>query len=242
MWNGKNKAITFSFDDGVFQDVKTIEILDKYGIKATFNLNSATFGAPNYLELPNGKKINRTRLTHNQIKETYKNHEVAVHTLTHYNLTELSEDAIIWQVEEDRKNLEKLVGYPIRCMAYPCGGVNNDDRVADIIKNHTEIKFARTITSSGNFDLQENLYQFNPTVYMVHYEEMIDLAEKFINLETETPKLFYVWGHTYEFDMDDINYEKFEKFCKLISGKEDIFYGTNGEVLLENINNFKSGF
>lgn len=27
--------------------------------------------------------------------------------------------------------------------------------------------------------------------------------------------------------------EKFEEFCKLISGREDIFYGTNEEVLLK---------
>ena len=40
MWNNKKKAITFSFDDGVEQDIKFIEICDKYGLKATFNLNS----------------------------------------------------------------------------------------------------------------------------------------------------------------------------------------------------------
>ena len=44
MWNGKNKAVTFSFDDGVLQDKRTIEILNKYGLKATFNLNSGKFG------------------------------------------------------------------------------------------------------------------------------------------------------------------------------------------------------
>ena len=37
-WQGKNKAITFSFDDGVLQDIRAIEILDRYGLKATFNL------------------------------------------------------------------------------------------------------------------------------------------------------------------------------------------------------------
>ena len=35
MWNGKLKAVTFSFDDGVTQDIKLIEILNKYGLKAT---------------------------------------------------------------------------------------------------------------------------------------------------------------------------------------------------------------
>ena len=37
----------------------------------------------------------------------------------------------------------------------------------------------------------------------------------------------------YEFDYDDgIYWDKMEEFCKLISGKDDIFYGTNAEVLL----------
>ena len=34
MWNGKNKAVTFSFDDGVTQDIRLIELLDKYGLRA----------------------------------------------------------------------------------------------------------------------------------------------------------------------------------------------------------------
>ena len=44
MVNGINKVITFSFDDGVMQDFKIIDILNKYNMKATFNLNSGHFG------------------------------------------------------------------------------------------------------------------------------------------------------------------------------------------------------
>ena len=44
MWNGKIKAVTFSFDDGVTQDIALIKLLNKYGIKATFNLNSSLLG------------------------------------------------------------------------------------------------------------------------------------------------------------------------------------------------------
>ena len=39
-WNGKNKAITFSYDDGVTQDIRLIELLNKYNLKCTFNINS----------------------------------------------------------------------------------------------------------------------------------------------------------------------------------------------------------
>ena len=41
---GKTKAVTFSFDDGVTQDVRLIGILDRYGLKATFNLNPSLLG------------------------------------------------------------------------------------------------------------------------------------------------------------------------------------------------------
>lgn len=43
-FNGKKKAITFSYDDGVTQDIRLIELLDKYGLKCTFNLNSGLQG------------------------------------------------------------------------------------------------------------------------------------------------------------------------------------------------------
>ena len=159
MWNGKKKAVTFSFDDGIMQDIRVIEILDKYDLKATFNLNSGKFGTKNPYAT-NGRIVERTIIEPTQVKELYKNHEVAVHTMGHFNLTELPLSCVTWQVEEDRKLLEELTEKEIRCMAYPCGGVNNDERVANVIKKMTKIRFARTITSSYSFDMQNNLLRF----------------------------------------------------------------------------------
>ena len=231
MWEGKNKAVTFSFDDGVGQDVRTIEILDKYGLKGTFNLNSGKCGVKYPYEI-NGKTVERTLADPLEIQERYRNHEVAAHTLGHFNLTELSDSCVVWQVEEDRKLLERLTGKEVRCMAYPCGGTNNDERVAELIKNNSKIQFSRTITSTHSFDMQENLLRFNPTLHFSD-EKLFDLAEEFISLQTKDRKVFYIWGHTYELDFYDGAWERFEKFCKLISGQQDIFYGTNGEVFLD---------
>ena len=232
MWNGKLKAVTFSFDDGVTQDKRLIDILNKYNLKGTFNLNSSLFGIQSE-HTTYGKTIRHDKVFPTEVKSVYSGHEVAVHTLTHPLLSSLDERTIIWQVEEDRKTLSKLVGYEVRGMAYPCGGVNNDDRVANIIKRNTGVEYSRTITSTHNFDLQENLHRFNPTVYYVEIEKMFSLAEEFISLKPTEPKLFYIWGHSYELDTGVITWEKFEEFCKLISNKDDIFYGTNSEVLLK---------
>jgi len=232
MFNGKLKAVTFSYDDGVMQDVRLIELLDKYNLKATFNLNSGNFGIKPDLNL-NGKIIKRDLVLADEVKERYKNHEVAVHTLTHPNLTECSDDEIVRQIEEDRKILSALVGYDVVGMAYPCGGINNDQRVAKIVEEKTKIKYARTITSTLNFDLQDNLYQVNPTVHsMADLDNWFRLAKEFIELKTDTPKIFYIWGHSYEFDYSEERWGILEDFFKLISHKDDVFYGTNKEVLL----------
>ena len=231
MFNGKNKAITFSYDDGVTQDVRLIEIFDRYGLKATFNINSELLGLSGEL-VRDGVKINHTKNSPEKIKEIYKNHEVAAHTLTHPLLTELSDEEIIYQVETDRKNLERLVDKPVLGMAYPGGGINYNERVAQIIRKNTGIKYARTTVSSYNFDLQKELYVFKPTVYHhLDWEKMIELGKEFLELKTATPKILYIWGHSYEFDIND-SWDDFETFCRMIGGKDDIFYGTNSEVLL----------
>lgn len=46
--DGKCKAATFSYDDGVKADIKLIKIFDKYGVKGTFNLNSILFDCENW--------------------------------------------------------------------------------------------------------------------------------------------------------------------------------------------------
>ena len=135
-------------------------------------------------------------------------------------------------MEEDRKNLEDLVGYDVVGMAYPSGGVNNNDRVAKVIKENTKMQYARTISSNWKFDPQDNLYRFSPSVYFVEWGRMFDLAQKFIELETDTPQIFYIWGHSYELDFHPDFRCRLEEFFKLISGHDDIFYGTNREVLL----------
>ena len=214
MWNGKKKAITFSFDDGVLQDARTIEILDRYGLKATFNLNSGKFGSKCPYET-NGRTVERTLIEPTLVKETYKNHEVAVHTVSHFNLTTLPKSCVIWQVEQDRRMLEELIGKKVPCMAYPCGGVNNDDFVAETIRENTKIRFARTITSTYSFELQDNLLRFNPTIHF-RDDRAFELAKEFIQLQTDEPKLFYIWGHTYEFDATDGAWERFEELCRIL--------------------------
>ena len=234
MFAGKMKALTFSYDDGVQQDRRLVEIFNKYGLKCTFNLNSETLGKEGFVKMGlEGKMVNHAKVSPEEVKQLYAGHEVAVHTLTHPLLPKIEDDnEIIRQVEQDRLNLSELCGYEVIGMAYPCGGQNHDDRVADIIRNNTGVKYSRTIISNYSFEPQQDLYKFKPSVYHhAEFDKMIELGQKFIEMKADTPQIFYVWGHSYEFDYAD-NWDRFEEFCKMMSGHDDIFYGTNREVLL----------
>ena len=229
-FNGKMKAVTFSYDDCTVQDIRLTELFNKYGVKGTFNVNSGFLGTKNEL-FRKGVHVCHDKLFAKDLPKVYEGHEVAVHTLTHPNLQLLDDDEeIVRQIEEDRKNLEEIMGYKVCGMAYPFSGAKSD-RVAKLIRERTQIKYARTTYSTLNFDIQDNLYQFNPTVHHDDFDDLFRLGEEFVNLKTDIPKLFYIWGHSFEFDILD-DWGKFEDFLKLISGKDDIFYGTNREVLL----------
>ena len=233
MFDGRMKAVTFSYDDGSTQDRRFIKMLDKYGLKGTFNLNSNRFGQARSL-IRNGVTVAHCKPTVEEIADIYAGHEIAVHTLDHSLLTQCDTTEIIRQVEDDRKALERICGYDVVGMAYPCGGANNDDRVAQVIREDTKIKYARTIAENHSFELQDNLYRFDPTVHHQNWKKLFELADEFLALPEmpETPKIFYIWGHTFEFDIDD-SWDMMEKFCQKISGRDDVFYGTNKEILLK---------
>ena len=234
MFNGKMKAITFSYDDGVTQDKRLIEIFNEFGLKATFNLNSELLGKQRDLVI-DGVLVHHNKVDPKDVRSIYEGHEIASHTLTHPRLPGIADDReVIRQVEDDRLRLSELAGYEVVGFAYPCGGVNCDKRVSELIRENTGIKYCRTIISNYSFDIQEDLYEFNPTVF--HHREwdkMLELAEKFVNATPTSPQIFYIWGHSYEFDIRD-DWNAFREFCRIISNKDDIFYGTNKEILLRN--------
>ena len=228
----KKKALTFSFDDGVAQDIRMIELMNKYGLKGTFNLNSLYLSNKGIMNV-NGMRICHYKVAREDVRDVYAGHEIAVHTLTHPKLTECETDEIIRQVEQDRLNLSELAGYEVVGMAYPGGGVNNDDRVAQIVKEHTGVKYSRTTTCTGGFAPQDNLYRYNPTAYYTQFDALYSMGERFLKMKPDTPQVFYIWGHTYDMDIENDYWVKVEEFFKFISNRDDIFYGTNKEVLLK---------
>jgi peptidoglycan/xylan/chitin deacetylase (PgdA/CDA1 family) len=222
--NGKMKALTLSYDDGVEQDKCVIEILNRYKIKGTFNINSGVQSGANKSQIGD---VPIRRINVRRMPEIYKVHEIAVHSFTHPHLDNLDKETVINELEEDKLNIERIFGASVYGMAYPFGTFN--DTVIEAAKE-CNFRCARGVQNTYSFDIPQELLSYQPTIHHAD-PKLLEIAETFIALKPSKPQVFYVWGHSYEFDVDN-NWNVLEDFCKLVSGKDDIYYATNAQALL----------
>ena len=225
--NGLSKALTLSYDDGVEQDARLIEIMNKYGLKGTFNLSGGLF-APEGTVYPEGQ-IHR-RMSKSAAYDLYHNygHEIALHAYTHPDLTLISKGTAAYQIVKDREALEEMFGRIVRGMAYPYG--TNREGTAELLKN-CGVAYCRTVEATCRFDIPSDWLRMPSTCHHNH-PKLMELTEEFLkepNFFWSRPKLFYLWGHSYEFEADN-NWHVIEEFAARIGGKDDIWYATNIEI------------
>lgn len=210
---GRFKALTLSYDDGKKQDRKLVEIFNKFGIKATFNLNAGLLGQDDRISLK-------------EVAELYQGHEVAAHTYSHPTIARCPHDQIVQQIIEDRKILEDLVGYPVRGLAYPNGSYTPEIKK---LLPYCGIDYARIVGNSSDFSLPTDFYEWKATCH--HNYNLLKLAEQFLSFyKKQYLYLMYVWGHSYEFDNDN-NWDLIEEFCRMVGNQPDIWYATNIEIV-----------
>lgn len=209
---GLSKAAVFSFDDGREQDRRFVALMNQYGLKGTFHLNSGFLGKEGYIRA-------------DEVAELYQGHEVSAHTVTHPFLEQSPDDEIADELLRDRAALEALTGYPVRGMSYPFGTYN--DRVVTALPV-LGIEYARTVQSHGGFHMPEDLLRWHPTC---HHKEMVEAAERFLASVPRHSRmeLLFVWGHSYEFDHDH-NWELVDQAGELIGGSERVWKATMSEI------------
>lgn len=220
---GKAKALTMSYDDGKLQDERLVAIFNRYGIKGTFNINYELMRT----EQEEGKTPQYPRLPMDRIKELYKGHEVATHTMTHPTIERCPLVEVAQEILEDRKNLERLTGGLVRGHAYPNGSYSEEIKQ---LFRQLGIAYGRVVESVPNYALPRDPMEWHPTCHHTD-PELMKKAEFFANFQKrQYLKLMYVWGHSYEFDDKD-NWDVIEKFCEYMGGREDIWYATNIEII-----------
>ncbi len=233
---GKHKVLTLSYDDGKIQDRRLVSIFNKYGIKATFNLNS-------------GLTDMDIRIDPEEWKELYAGHEAAVHTYTHPTIARTPKNEMLYEYLEDRKFIESIFGRPIRGLAYPNGSC--DDTCVEMAKaagleygrlaadKYALVKAAMQydndssapvlIGDATGFEIPQDYMRWLPTCH--HNHDLLGFGKRFLELhKSQYLYMMYVWGHSFEFDRND-NWNVIEEFCEMMSGHDDIWYATNIEIV-----------
>lgn len=220
---GLRKTVTLSYDDGCYDDLRLMELMDKYGLKGTFNVSSALYR-------PEGTPVEGgwPRLTRSEALEGYKAHgvEVAVHGLAHRDFTRLTGAELNYEIAADKANLEDEYGFVVRGAAYPYGSFN-DEAVDALRKNG--IKYCRTVWTRDDFAMPEDWLRLRSTCHHNH-PKLMEYANKFLDEKSDNPIMLYVWGHTPEFRNNN-NWHVIEDFMKLMAEhKDELWFATNIDI------------
>ena len=227
--NGKPKAVTLSYDDGAYTDVKLLDCIDKYGLKCTLNITGN--------DVANGKGLSLDYLKNTVLAN---GHEIATHGYMHRTPDAIRPIEGIRETLDTRIALENALGLIIRGMAYPDRSVDKFSQPLTYEKvssylSMLDIAYARMAGGNGKFELPEDWLNWMPTA---HHEnpQIFELIKTFNEMDldkmycsTRSPKVFYLWGHSFEFEGNK-NWDRLDKICAELSGKEDVWYATNIEI------------
>lgn len=214
----RSKALTLSYDDGRIEDIRLVDTMAKHGIRGTFNLNSGLMPV----------KRSETHVGHEDVLSLYIENgcEVALHGKMHLSLTKVSREEGINDINSDRLAWESIVSRPVLGMAY-ANGVYDDDVVSYL--RELGVIYSRTVISSHGFEMPRDWLRLEATCH--HNDPLLfELWDSFVSLpEDEGAKMFYLWGHSYEFPIAG-NWDRIERFCETAGGRGDVWYATNGEI------------
>lgn len=214
---GRTHAVTFSYDDGRVEDRQMVEVFNRHGMKATFNLNSDLLNSQN-------------RVSPAEIKALYAGHEVACHFATHRFPTRCPREVLLREVGEDRRRLEALMGGLVTGMAYPFGHYNAE--VMDILRA-CGIRYARTAKSTGRFAwAPDDWLEWHPTGH--DHSVTPDMIQQFFTVPKWEAggRLYYIYGHSYEFNSPE-RWAFLDATCQAFKdqGGDRLWTATNLEIM-----------
>ncbi len=224
---GLDKAFTASYDDGLITDERLKNIFDANAIKCTFNINYSLMqpcGAALPEKITKENMWTRARLNDYVALMKDSGHEIAIHGFTHSDPAKFDDDEAFEEYSKDKKALEETFGTVIRGCAYAFGNFNEASKKA---LKKLGIHYSRTVKSTFSFDIPEHRITLDPTCH--HNENILELGKKFLSDNERKAKLFYLWGHSCELEVDG-KWSEMEEFARLIGRRGDVWYATNIEI------------
>jgi peptidoglycan/xylan/chitin deacetylase (PgdA/CDA1 family) len=204
-----------SFDDGCQLDLKTAELLDKYGVE------DVTFYVPSEWHYVN-RLHGDVPLTEEELRLLAGRYNIGSHTKTHQMLTRIPVAQAYHEITDSKDKLEELLDITIEDFCYPRGYANDDIR-QEVGRHY---KRARN-TLVGSLEVPEDpLWEYTTlhiagkrrteyegTSWQKEGERLLNLAlEKDANDEVV---VYHFWGHSWEIERY-FDWGEFENFLKKV--------------------------
>ncbi len=184
-----------SWDDGKLQDMQLAALLKKFNLPAVFYISTLA-----------------REISDSQILELAQDFEIGGHTMTHpQDLKQVIGKDIVWEISENKKELEELLGKQITKFCYPRGRYN--DRVVEVVRKagYTEARTTQILKTIflDPFRKGTTIHVFQRPEYMgVNW---FILAQAQAEIAAQNGYTFHIWGHSWEIDRDG-NWDRLEEF------------------------------
>ena len=233
--------VTTSWDDGGALDVKLAQHLREHGVSGTFYWTVASEQFPMA-----GASEAREILALGM--------EIGSHTMTHPDVTAIDADALQWELEESKEQLEDLTGREVSSFCYPFGYFN--DRAASAIAS-AGYRLARTTVGFRN-DLGPDPFHMPVTIqvyphgrrvhashalkekniaglgrWLTSYKagaDLASLAEAALDEMENKGGVLHLWGHSWELEEFGL-WETLDELLEMVSDRPGVTHVTNAELM-----------
>ncbi|MEZ7010698.1 polysaccharide deacetylase family protein [Aeromonas sp. S13(2024)] len=152
------KYLMITADDG-YQDnlTRMLPLLEKYGYKAVVYVVTGEGYNRWDVEHPTNPDTKVSLMSGEQVKALAASGHVEIggHTLTHPRLSKLTPEQQAHEIQENKRQLEALLGHPLLSFAYPYGDMNESAKEQAIAAGY---RFA-VATNSGPKAMHQDPYQ-----------------------------------------------------------------------------------
>jgi peptidoglycan/xylan/chitin deacetylase (PgdA/CDA1 family) len=227
--------VSTSWDDGHVLDHRLADVLDRYGLPATF------YVAPRNVESPS-----RLRLDDHGVRALAERFEIGGHTLHHHPLTSLPDDEARQEILDGKTALEQLIGTPLRSFCYPRGAYTPQHvtmvaeagfEVGRTVTRHSTVPtpaFEMATTVNAYRHLVDGpqvarLAGFAPRRAARLFWNWDELAIAMFDLVLSRGGIYHFWGHSWEVDLHG-DWERLERVLAYIGGHSDVRYVANCDL------------
>lgn len=159
--------VSVTFDDGwMNQYQNAFPLLQKYSLPATFYIISGELtDQPDYMAVSELKALQGA------------GEEIASHTVTHPDLTTLSQTALVNEMANSQSTLQTAMGVPITDFAYPYGAYNANTLAVGKQYYQSQRTVNSGYNTKDNFDLaQLKIYEVDSNITQAQVKAWIDGA------------------------------------------------------------------